>query len=487
MSRLTETQMPEAEAAGPHVVIAGGGISGLSAAWQVVQQEPTARVTLLERDGHWGGKIITDRLSLPAGPDSGAQALVDSGPESFITRKSAAWDLAGEVGLHERIVGMASETSNVYVLDRGRPELVPLSPIKFVRSPLLSTRGKLRLLAEPFIPARRDEGDESLADYAARRLGREALEKFLGPILGGIYNTDPEKQSILTTSPVMREMEREHGGLFVGSLARARAKAKRRKELAARGESLPPAFMAFAEGTQLFTDTLAAKLQATGRADLRTHAELCAVQRAPHGCTLTLQSGERIAADVLVLATPANTAATLLADACPASAALLGQIRHASIGTASLLFRARDMALGFPISGLMIPRRAQRAIDAITFTSVRFPERVPEGYGMLRVFFGGAAPHIMTLDDDGLLTAIRSELNALLGIGAEPLAWVAHRWPDSYPQAAVGHLDHVAAIERSLPPGFYVTGSAYRGLGVPDCVAQGRATGRQVAEHLQNR
>jgi oxygen-dependent protoporphyrinogen oxidase len=470
-----------------HVVVAGGGISGLSAAWQIVQQAPAARVTLLERDARWGGKIITDRLAMPTSDSDGTPVVVDSGPESFITRKSAAWDLAGELRLREQVVGMASETSNVYVLDAGHPELVPLSPVKFVKSPLLSTRGKLRLLAEPFVPARRDAGDESLADFAARRLGREALEKFLGPILGGIYNTDPERQSILTTSPVMREMERDHGGLFVASIARARAKAQRRKELAARGETLPPAFMAFRGGAQVFTDALAARLAATGRVDLRTQAELRGVQREGDRYALTLQTGQRLAADALVLATPANAAAALLAEAAPESAALLGQIRHASIGTLSLLYRERDMALGFPISGLMIPRREHRAIDAITFTSRRFPERIPAGYGMLRVFFGGSAPHIMVLDDGTLLAAVRGELRALLGIAAEPLAWVAHRWPDSYPQAAVGHLDHVAAIERSLPAGLYVTGSAYRGLGVPDCVAQGRATGRLAAEYVRGR
>jgi oxygen-dependent protoporphyrinogen oxidase len=340
-------------------------------------------------------------------------------------------------------------------------------------------------MAEPITPARRDEADESLADFASRRLGREALDKFLGPILGGIYNTDPERQSILTTSPVMREMERESGSLVLGSLARARAKARLRRDLAARGESLPPAFMALEGGAQVLVDALVARLQESGRVDLRLNAPVSSVVRADRGWTVMLESGEVIPAESLIVATPANVAARLLAEAAPESAALLRAIRHASIGTISLVYRERDLSFGFPIGGLMIPRREHRAIDAITFTSVRFRERVPEGYAMLRAFFGGSAPHIMLLDDAQLLAAVRGELHALLGVSAAPLAWVARRWPESYPQADVGHLDHVAKIERSLPPGLFVTGSPYRGLGVPDCIGQARATARQAAQGLR--
>ncbi len=459
-----------------HFVIVGGGISGLSAAWEAARGG--ARVTLLEREARLGGKVWTQRLHLP----DGRSCVVDMGPESFITRKAAAWELAQELGMGATLQAQASETRNIYVLHGGRPIEVPMAPDKFINSTLLSARGKLRLCAEPLQPARRDFEDESLADFAARRLGREALEKFLGPILGGIYNSDPETQSILVTSPVMREMERDHGGLFVATLVRARRKAALRKQAAARGESLPPAFATFAGGAQELVDTLVARLQAMPQVTLRCNAAVQAVERTASGWQLILADGEALEADGVLVATPANVAARLLRAPAPDASAKLAELRNASIGTLTFAYRADELKLPFQISGLMIPRRERRAIDAITFTSERFPDRAPEGIKMLRVFFGGAAPHILHLNDEALAAAVRGELHTLLGIDATPVATAIARWPDAYPQADVGHLDRIADIEALLPRGIYFTGSACRGVGVPDCVAQGRASARQALE-----
>ncbi|MGL4650718.1 MAG: protoporphyrinogen oxidase, partial [Caldilineaceae bacterium] len=289
---------------------------------------------------------------------------------------------------------------------------------------------------------------------------------------------NPETQSVLTTSPVMREMERESGGLFVATLVRARSKAAQRKAAAARGELLPPAFMTFDGGTQLLVDALVEQLRAMPNVELRIGADVTAVARSDGGWQVALKSGEWLAGDLLLLATPANVAARLIEAEAPDAARQLAAIRHASIGTMTLAYRAEDLDLGFPISGLMIPRRERRAIDAVTFTSERFPNRAPQGVKMVRVFFGGSAPHMMHLDDDALTAAVRGELRALLGLRAAPLAAAVARWPESYPLADVGHLERVAAIEAALPRGLLVTGSAYRGLGVPDCVAQGRESAR---------
>jgi len=463
-----------------HIVIVGGGISGLSAAWEAAHSG--LRVTLLEREPRWGGKIWTQTIDLP---NEERSCIVDMGPESFITRKAAAWDLAQELGMGEQVQPQASETRNIFVLHGGQPIEVPMAPLKFLRSPLLSMRGKLRLAAEPFIPARRDSGDESLADFAARRLGREALEKFLGPILGGIYNSDPETQSVLTTSPVMREMEREHGSLVMGTLARARRKAALRKAATARGKSLPPPFMTFAGGTQELVDALVARLAAMPTVILRNGVAVTGIARSRDRWQVTMDNGEHLAADAVLLATPANVAADLLAAVAPDAAAMLAAIRHASIGTITLAYRKADLDLGYAMTGLMIPRREQRAIDAVTMTTERFPNRAPTGIVLLRVFIGGSAPHVLDLDDEALEATVRGELRALLGIAAVPVRSVVARWPNSYPQADVGHLDRVAAIESLLPRGIHVTGSAYRGLGVPDCVAQGRDSARAAVQALK--
>ncbi|HET7143655.1 MAG TPA: protoporphyrinogen oxidase, partial [Anaerolineales bacterium] len=198
-----------------YFAIIGGGITGMSAAWEL--QQRGIEFSLLEASDHWGGKIISSRIKL----NNNAHFLVEGGPDTLVTRKPEAWALANELGMIDQVVNPGSEVSGIYVLDNSSLHPIPVSATKFIRSALLSARGKLRMLAEPFQPARRDDEDESLADFVRRRLGREALDKFIGPVLGGIYNTDPETQSIMVSSPIMREMEKEGGGLFVGAVQRA--------------------------------------------------------------------------------------------------------------------------------------------------------------------------------------------------------------------------------------------------------------------------
>lgn len=458
----------------PHVAVIGGGITGLAAAWALRQRVGAeAALTVLEAASRWGGKVETHVMP---GPEGG-RFLADAGPESFITRKREAWDLAHALGLQDRLIDPGSEARNIYVLDAGRPLKVPLNPVDFVTSPLLTLGGKLRLLAEPFIPARRDDGDESLAEFASRRLGREAMEKFIGPILAGIYNTDPATQSVLTTSPVMREMEKENGSLVAGALARMQAKRRAR----ARGEQAPPAFATFREGAQELVDALVARLGADLRCDLRLNAGARRLRRIDDQYEIELAEGEPLLADAVIVATPANAAAGLLRDAAPESAAGLARIRHTDIGTLSLAYRGADARLPFRLNGLMIPRREKRRIDALTWTSAKMPDRAPRGYELARVFFGAGAPAMLTLDDAALLSAVRDELRALIGLDAAPIDYRVSRWPASFPQADVGHLDRVDEIERRLPPGLFLAGSSYRGLGVPDCIRQGQAAAQLTA------
>ncbi|MCA9934130.1 MAG: protoporphyrinogen oxidase [Ardenticatenaceae bacterium] len=450
----------------PAVIIIGGGISGLSAAWELQQTAGSnVHVTVLEASERWGGKVLTQQMP---GLDGG-EFIIDAGPESFVTRKTAAWQLTRELGLETAVIDPGGEASGTYVLDGGKPMKLPLNPAAFITSPLLSVRGKLRMLLEPFIPARRDGQDESLAEFVTRRLGREALEKFIGPVLGGIYNTNPEVQSILVTSPVMRELE-EHGSLVKGSIARMR---ERRKQAAMVENPAPYRFIGFAPGAEALVKELVAQL----KGDLRLNAPVMRVGRTDDGRgVVTLADGEQLTADAIILATTANISAALLADAAPEAAAKLAEIRHVNIGTVSLAYRNADVAHTAHMRGLMIPRREKRRIDAITWTSAKIPTRAPAGYTLLRVFFGGGDPQTATMPEAELLQVVQTELAALLNITAEPLDYRVARWPDSYPQAAVGHLQHVAEIEKVLERPFFVTGSSYRGLAVPDCIKQARET-----------
>ncbi len=457
-----------------HIVIIGGGISGLSAAWELENDfDLRPRYTLLEADSRWGGKIETRVIPGPAG----GRFILDGGAESIISRKPDAWALAGELGLADRIRDPGSETRGMYVLDRGVLRRIPLNPIAFLRSPLMSLPGKLRILAEPFVPPRRDGKDESLADFASRRLGEEAMRKFIAPILAGIYSADPDRQSILTTSPIMREMEAQAGSLF-GALLKRMAAARRSRN----GASSKPRFFTFKKGAGELVTRLVESLSG----ELLLDATVEDLTQEDQRCMLHLRDGRRITADAVLIAAPANVAANLLERIAPGAASALSRIRHTSIGSAFLVYRRSDLRLAEPVSGLMIPRREGRRIDAVTFPFNKMPERAPVGFTAIRVFFGGADANMVSLPEDELQKAIGSELAELLGIQAAPIGMEVFRWADSFPQADVGHLDLVARIKGLLPAGIYLAGGSYTANGVPDCVRQGRATARQILADLRS-
>ncbi len=456
-----------------HVIVIGGGIAGLSAAWEIQQRaQGTLNLTVLEASDRWGGKVLTQTMPAPGG----GQFVIDAGPESFVTRKPAAWRLTRELGLESLAMNPGNEAAGTYVLDGGRPRPLPLSPLAFIRSDLLSWRGKLRMVAEPFIPPKRDDEDESLADFVTRRLGREALEKFIGPVLVGIYNSNPETQSILVTSPIMRDLEK-HGSLVWGTVQHQRA--KRRAPVSA--DTPPFRFLGYKPGAEALITALIDQLHA----DLRLNATVAAVELTGSRQALVhLVGGETLRADAVIVATPANVAARILAAVAPQAAVHLAQIRHVHIGTISLAYPAAAVAHTAAMRGLMIPRREKRRIDAVTWTSAKIPGRAPDGYALLRVFLGGGMPETVTMPESELLPIVQQELAELLNIQAEPLDYRLARWPDSYPQADVGHLTRVAEIERLLPAPLYVTGSAYRGLAVPDCIQQGRDCAQKVVANL---
>jgi len=451
-----------------HIAIVGGGVTGLSAAWEL--QQRGIKFTLMEASDHWGGKVVSSKINLI----NNANFLVEGGPDTLITRKPEAWDLANELGMRDQMVNPGSETNGTFVLDHSVLYPIPVSASRFISTPLLTVRGKLRMLAEPFQPARRDYEDESLADFVRRRLGREALEKFIGPVLGGIYNTDPETQSIMVYSPVMREMEREGGGLVAGAMLRAfRGRKKNGQKI--------PRFVSFKNGLQALTDELARQL----KGDLRLNTRVERMSQNNNGYQIFTEDGTTVHADGVILAVLANQASALINDISPETSRRLSAIRHQNIGTLSLVYRKSDIPRQPVISGVMIPRREKRMIDAITFTSRKMPERSTEGYAVLRIFIGGGAPEMVEFGDEKLIEAVKRELAELLGISAAPQTWTAFRWQNGFPQADVGHLKRVDEIEKNLPPNLALAGSSYRGIAVPDCIRQGRETAEKLFHYTK--
>jgi oxygen-dependent protoporphyrinogen oxidase len=467
------------------VAIVGGGIAGLSAAWYLQQQGVS--YTLLEESSRWGGHVLTERVTAPGG-----EYVVEAGPDSFITQKPWGIQLARELGLQDRLLGTNDQMRKVYVLNKGKPTpmpdgvllIVPTRFMPFVLSPLLSPLGKLRMGLDLLIPARRDGQDETLADFIRRRLGSEALDKIAEPLLSGIYNSEAEKQSLLATFPRFRELEEKYGSLTRGMLASRRQSKGRSPGAAADGgkEQKPlSAFMSLAGGTAELTDALAAQL--TG--DLRLQTHIVRLERSTQdGYRLLTAGGEIIDANVVILAVPAFVTRQLVAEVAPEVAQHLAGIRYVSTGTLSLAYRTADIRRPLAGFGLVVPRSERRPINAITWSSLKFGQRAPDGHALLRVFFGGSrSPQSMDLDDETLLATVQAQLQELMDIEAAPLFHRIYRWRLSNAQYDVGHLDRVAALEAALPAGLYLTGSAYRGVGLPDCIKQSRDTAERILNY----
>ena len=459
------------ETTAQRIAVIGGGISGLSAAWFL--QQRGIDYTLLEASDRWGGKIKTETVA------SGAEQpfVIEAGPDSFIAQKPWAAQLARAIGLSDELIGTNDDRRKIFVLNRGRltpmPDglmlIVPTKFMPFVRSPLISIPGKLRMAIEPLLPPQQGDADELLADFVKRRLGAEVLDKLAEPLMSGIYNTDPDDQSLLATFPRFRTLEQKYGSLTRGMIESRRHAPPASNGSAAKSSAPSSMFLSFRDGMESLVTTLVSKL--TG--DLRLNTGVDQIEHLPNGTyRLSLTNGTTLDCDAVIVTTPAPITAALLQPITPDAAALIGDIHYVTTGTVSLAFRAEDAPLP-PSFGVVIPRGEKRPINAVTVSSIKFNQRAPAGYVLLRAFFGGSrSPATVAFDDEHLIRVVREQLRLIYGISAEPTLTRIYRWREATPQYAVGHLDHVAAVEAALPDGLYVTGSAYRGVGVPDCIHQ---------------
>jgi len=489
------------------VAIIGGGIAGLAAAHRLWELNPAAEINLFEASGRLGGVLQTDRTR--------EGWLIERSADMFTTREPWALDLCRRIGIADELIETDRRFRRAYVVRRGRLVPVPegftlMSPARIwpiITTPILSLRGKLRLAWEYFVAAKKDEADESLQSFVVRRFGRQAFDRLVQPLIGGIYTADPAKLSVQATLPQFVEMEREFGSLIRGMRASGGRGSRRAEASGGRGAAGeaggPPEqsgargqepgdsgqgtgaryglFLAPQGGMQRLVEALATRLPPDF---LRLNAKVENVRPAglaePGSGWILQIRGESFAPrfDALIVATPGPVSSKLLASVDQQLADLISRVEYAGCSVAVLGIRRDQLARPLAGFGFVVPAIERRQIIAGSLASMKFPGRAPEGKLLLRIFVGGALqPELATLPDDRIRRIVLHELSELLGLAGEPEFFEVARWPGMMPQYHVGHLELVRQIEERAAtiPNFALAGNAYRGVGIPFCIRSGEA------------
>ncbi|WP_457636803.1 protoporphyrinogen oxidase [Oceanithermus sp.] len=444
------------------VMVVGGGLAGLAAAYEARQRG--AEVTLLEKE-RLGGKVRTIR-------EDGF--VIETGPDAVVRYKPWALALARELGLEASIVGTLPSRPAAYIRVRGRnhelPEglnvVIPSKLGPLARTSLFSPLGKFRAALDLFLP-RGPEGDEAFGRFIRRRLGAEVWENLAAPLTGGIYGGDPENLSLLAAFPMLKELERKHRSLILGSLA-----AMKKRKTSREGGSL---FASFTGGQAQLVDALVAHLNGS----LRVGETATAIEPAGGGWRIESDKAE-YEAEVLVLALPAPAAADLLEPLGFAATNELRAIPYHSAATVTLAFDKSS----FPERrghGVLFARSEGFHARGFTWLDQKWPHRAPEGIALCRAYFSGSEADA---GEEKLLEAALADLERLLGVKAAPeRVWIDH-FPRGMPAYTVGHLDRLRAIEAAEKElaGLALVGAAYRGVGIPEVIRDGR---RAVSELLE--
>jgi oxygen-dependent protoporphyrinogen oxidase len=476
------------------IAIIGGGIAGLSAAWQLEKSRRAGAAVeyrLFERSSRLGGVVQTERLA--------DGSLLEAGPDSFLSEKPWAAALCAELGLQDRLVGSNDADRKTFILLHGRlvplPDglqfLVPTRIAPVAGSRLFSLAGKLRFAREYLFPPAplAENEDESVAQFVTRHFGSELVERLAEPLLAGIYGGHADGLSVRAVLPRMARMEAEHGSLI-------RAVLRARKSQPAGPGSSRPLFTSLRGGMQEMTDALVAQLNPLW---LHTGAGVESLRQSPGAWYARTADGEQ-QFDAVILALPAWAAATLMHDtsrpesygrSVPASelARLLAVIPYSSSVIVNLGYQRSALSTvdtnklaGF---GFLVPRTEGRKLLACTYTHNKFPHRVTPGRAIFRCFFAAeTADQIMAQSDSDIAALAVAELRAILGLPGEPdLARVA-RWPQAMAQYTIGHLQRVTEIEQLCQnlPGLALAGNGFRGIGVPDCVRTGTEAAQRLAQ-----
>lgn len=463
------------------VAIVGGGISGLTAAFYLEQERRKGaplEVVVFESSSHLGGVIRTERVE---------GCVVEAGPDSFLTSKPWARELCDDLRLSAQLIGSRDEERKTYVLVRGRLEEIPsglqmMVPTKLgpvLRSNLFSPSTKLAMLSEYVLPPEPlgVDDDESVASFVSRHFNAEVVDRLADPLLSGVYGGDASRLSARATLPQMVESEARNRSLVRGALAGRKNH---------RGKPSAPLFTSVRDGMQRLIDSLLRQLP---REMLCSSSRVDRLGPGNSGWHLTSKEKEH-EFDHVILAVAPHITARLMKD-IPGSerpVEILGELSSTSASTVALGYTRAGLHLP-PGFGFLVPQSEGKRIMACTFVHNKFENRAPEDMVLLRIFLGGARdPKAVELSESKIVELVRRELREILNLGAEPRFVRVHKWRNAMPQYEVGHLLRVASLEMHMQrfPGLHLSGNAYHGIGIPDCVRIGHSAADAIIRRMRS-
>jgi|TARA_B100000686_G_scaffold339082_1_gene412575 oxygen-dependent protoporphyrinogen oxidase len=448
------------------VAVIGGGISGLAAAYQLHQQDTS--FVLIEKSDRLGGLILTEKTD---------DFTIDAGPDSLLVQKPAAIELCVELGLQNQLVSTLTPRTAYIVRDgilhpipQGSVFGIPTNLESLLASGYLSKQAKIRMAEDLVIPPKLDESDESVGSFFRRRFGNEAVAYLATPLLAGIHAGNVEHLSMRALFPRLVKAETEHGSVIRGF--------RNRRSDATSSAASHGVFRSLTGGLHTLTNALA---QALPRSSIKYGTDVTNISDSGP-FTVSFSSGENLSVDKVICATPSYVTASVVQSLNPELSRLLSSIPYTSIATIATSYPRAAINHALNGTGFVVPEtESPLSITACTWISSKWPGRSPDGHVLLRSFVGGArAPEALDQSDHALTKSVQNDLRRLLDIDVSPSLTRVYRWPRANPQLHVGHLELVAQIDRHLRayPGLQLIGSALRGVGIPDCVAAGRAAGR---------
>lgn len=462
------------------IVVVGGGITGLTAAYTIqkesLQQKLDLDITLIESSHRLGGKIQTAQKE---------GFVIEKGPDSFLERKQSMARLISEVGLADRLVANATGQSFILMNDKLHPMPggaimgIPTQIRPFMTTDLVSMTGKLRAGADFVLPRSKERGDQSLGRFFRRRLGNEIVENLIEPLLSGIYAGDIDQISLMSTFPQFHKMEQDHRSLITGIKKTNPAAAKPKKPK----KSM---FLTLTSGLQSLIDALEEYLDQTAILKGVKVESIEENAQGPHRYSLKMNSGELLEADSIIFSVPHFVASSIFQKHH-----LLTEFKDVpatSVATVAMAF-PQEAVSGVPDgTGFVVSRNSDYTITACTWTHNKWPHTTPEGKVLLRCYVGRSGDEaVVDLADDQIEEIVLNDLNNIMGVSAKPEFTIVTRWKNAMPQYTVGHKQRLAKVRSELEadfPGVYLAGGSYDGIGLPDCIDQGESAAAQAIMHL---